>query len=52
MRREEVVLPKMALYLPILKRAMSPSDVPAVMLEHGRGLLRAVGYGSREGPFV
>jgi adenylate cyclase len=42
----------MALYLPILKRAMSPSDVPAVMLEHGRGLLRAVGYGSGEGPFV
>jgi adenylate cyclase len=42
----------MALYLPILKRAMSPSDVPEVMLEHGRGLLRAVGYGSSEGPFV
>jgi adenylate cyclase len=42
----------MALYLPILKRAMSPSDVPAVMLEHGRGLLRAVGYGSSKGPFV
>jgi adenylate cyclase len=42
----------MALYLPILKRAMSPSDVPAVMLEHGRGLLRAVGYGSGEEPFA
>jgi adenylate cyclase len=42
----------MALYLPDLKRAMSPSDVPVVMLEHARGLLRAVGYGSGEGPFV
>lgn len=42
----------MALYLPMLKRAMSPGDVPTVMLEHARGLLRAVGYGSSEGPFV
>jgi adenylate cyclase len=42
----------MALYLPILKRDMTPSDVPAVMLEHARGLLRAVGYGSGEEPFV
>jgi len=42
----------MALYLPDFKRTISPSDVPTVMLEHGRGLLRAVGYGSDEGPFV
>jgi adenylate cyclase len=42
----------MALYLRILKRDMSPNDVPAVMLEHARGLLRAVGYGSGEEPFV
>ncbi|HZL06401.1 MAG TPA: adenylate/guanylate cyclase domain-containing protein, partial [Coriobacteriia bacterium] len=31
---------------------MSPSEVPMVMLEHARGLLRAVGYGSGEEPFV
>jgi adenylate cyclase len=42
----------MALYLPILKREMTPSDVPEVMLEHARGLLSAVGYGSGEEPFV
>jgi adenylate cyclase len=43
----------MALYLPDLKkRTMSPKDAPAVMLEHARGLLRAVGYGSGEEPFV
>lgn len=42
----------MALYLPVLKRTMSPGDVPGVMLDHARGLLRAVGYGSVEGPFV
>ena len=43
----------MALYLPDLnKRTMSHTEVPALMLEHGRGLLRAVGYGSVEGPFV
>jgi adenylate cyclase len=42
----------MALYLPILKRDMSPGDVPSVMLENARGLLRAVGYGSGEEPFV
>jgi adenylate cyclase len=43
----------MALYLPFLKKnTMSASDVPNVMLEHARLLLRAVGYGSSEGPFV
>ena len=41
----------MALYLPYLKR-IDPARVPAVMLEHARGLLRSVGYGSPEGPFV
>ncbi len=60
---EDVLFPKavidkligdevMALYLPILKRNFSREEVPAVMLEHARGLLRAVGYGSRERPFV
>jgi adenylate cyclase len=43
----------MALYLPELKRrTMKHADVPAMMLAHGRGLLRAVGYGTDEGPFV
>jgi adenylate cyclase len=41
----------MALYLPVLKR-IARDEVPAVMLAHARGLLRAVGYGSRAGPFV
>jgi adenylate cyclase len=42
----------MALYLPALKRDFDREDVPALMLEHARGLLRAVGYGSGEQPFV
>jgi adenylate cyclase len=42
----------MALYLPALKRDFSREDVPALMLEHARDLLRAVGYGSGEQPFV
>jgi adenylate cyclase len=43
----------MALYLPDFKRrTMSREDVPGLMLEHARGLLEAVGYGSPEGPFV
>jgi len=41
----------MALYLPYLKK-IDEADVAELMLEHARGLLRAVGYGSREGPFV
>jgi len=60
---EEVLFPKaiidkvigdevMALYLPQLKRDLPSGEVPAVMLEHARGLLRAVGYGSGEPPFV
>jgi adenylate cyclase len=42
----------MALYLPDLKRGFSVEEVPSVMLEHARGLLRAVGYGSDAPPFV
>jgi adenylate cyclase len=42
----------MALYLPSLKRDFDSEEVPALMLEHARGLLRAVGYGSGEQPFV
>jgi adenylate cyclase len=43
----------MALYLPEMKRrTMNRDEVPALMLDHARGLLSAVGYGSDEGPFV
>jgi adenylate cyclase len=42
----------MALFLPRLKRDLTSEEVPAVMLEHARELLRAIGYGSAEGPFV
>jgi adenylate cyclase len=42
----------MALYLPNLKRDISLAEVPTVMLDHARGLLRAVGYGSGAEPFV
>ena len=42
----------MALYLPDIQKRVSRSEVPQLMLEHARGLLRAVGYGSDEGPFV
>jgi len=60
---EDVLFPKavidkligdqvMALYLPIMKRDMPEETVASVMLEHARGLLRAVGYGSGEEPFV
>jgi adenylate cyclase len=41
----------MALYLPYLKKT-DQARVPELMLQHARDLLRAVGYGSREGPFV
>jgi adenylate cyclase len=41
----------MALYLPYLKK-IDQARVPELMLEHARDLLRSVGYGSREGPFV
>jgi adenylate cyclase len=42
----------MALFLPALKRDISPEEVPAVMLDHARAFLRAIGYGSADGPFV
>lgn len=42
----------MALYLPSLTRNITLSEVPVVMLEHARALLRAVGYGSGKEPFV
>jgi adenylate cyclase len=42
----------MALYLPDLKPGMSRDEVPARMLEHARGLLHQVGYGTKSGPFA
>jgi adenylate cyclase len=42
----------MALYLPDVQWRFEHEEVPPLMLEHARGLLRAVGYGSGDGPFV
>jgi adenylate cyclase len=42
----------MALYLPDVQRKIAPEQVPDVMVGHARGLLRAVGYGEEDGPFV
>jgi len=42
----------MALYLPLLQRRFGDDEVAEIMLRHGLGLLRAVGYGSPDGPFV
>ena len=42
----------MALYLPDLPSKLTREEVPALMLDHAHGLLRSVGYGSDEGPFV
>jgi adenylate cyclase len=42
----------MALYLPDIQRRMERDHVPALMVEHAEGILRAVGYGTPEGPFV
>ena len=42
----------MAIYLPELQPSIEPEDVPVLMLDHARGLLRAVGYGSGTEPFV
>jgi adenylate cyclase len=42
----------MALYLPEVLRNVDEEDVPALMLEHGRALLREIGYGSETGPFA
>jgi adenylate cyclase len=42
----------MALYLPRIRREVGVNEIPALMVEHARALQRAVGYGSRHGPFV
>lgn len=42
----------MALYLPDIQRRLPRDRVPGVMLDHATELLRAVGYGSPQGPFV
>lgn len=42
----------MALYLPDLTRRFTRSEVPGRMLADAGDLLRAVGYGSPDGPFV
>ena len=42
----------MALYLPDVLRNVEQGDVSTLMLDHARGLLQAVGYGSEAGPFV
>lgn len=42
----------MALYLPDVQLRIEHDEVPSLMLEHARGLLRSVGYGSDGGPFV
>jgi adenylate cyclase len=42
----------MALYLPDVQVRVSREEVPSLMLEHARDLLRSVGYGSDGGPFV
>jgi len=42
----------MALYLPDVQLHIDHDEVPALMLGHARELLRSVGYGSGEDPFV
>jgi adenylate cyclase len=42
----------MALYLPDVQLRIQRDQVPALMLDHARGLLRSVGYGSGARPFV
>ena len=42
----------MALYLPDLTKRFTREEVAPLMLDHARELLRAVGYGSGEEPFV
>jgi len=61
---EDVLFPKaiidkligdevMALYLPEVQLGgLEVDEVPALMLDHARALLRSVGYGSDRGPFV
>ena len=42
----------MALYCPEVHKGIDHAEVPALMLEHARELLRSVGYGSGQEPFV
>jgi adenylate cyclase len=42
----------MALYLPEVNLRIDAGEVPSLMLEHARGLLRSVGYGEGKEPFV
>ena len=42
----------MAIYLPILRPKLDLEEMPNLMLEHARELLRGVGYGSDDGPFA
>ena len=42
----------MALYLPEVLRNVDEEQVPGLMLEHARALLREIGYGSSAGPFA
>jgi adenylate cyclase len=42
----------MALYCPEVHKGLDSAEVPALMLEHARELLRSVGYGSGRAPFV
>jgi len=42
----------MAIYLPVVQRRFTSEELPSLMLDHGRRLLRSVGYGSEDGPFV
>jgi adenylate cyclase len=42
----------MALYLPDVQLRFDREEVPGIMLEHARGLLREVGYGADGGPFA
>jgi adenylate cyclase len=42
----------MALYLPDIQRSISRDEAPELMVRHARELLRAVGYGTPDGPFI
>jgi adenylate cyclase len=42
----------MALYLPDIQRRIQREEVAPLMVEHAKRLLRAVGYGTDEDPFV
>jgi adenylate cyclase len=42
----------MALSLPHIRAGLGIEEIPVLMVEHARELLRAIGYGSSGGPFV